>query len=52
MVCVHNPVNTRLNYLICTIVSLSLFCGGCATGQGGEVAAGILQGIGAGLSGL
>ena len=52
MACVHNPGNVRLNYVICTIVTLALFCAGCASGDGGQIAAGILQGIGAGLSGL
>ena len=31
---------------------LSLFCAGCASGDGGAVVGGILQGVGAGLSGL
>lgn len=31
---------------------VALLCGGCASGQGGEIVSGVLQGIGAGLSGL
>jgi len=30
----------------------AMLCAGCANGQGGEVVGGILQGVGAGLSGL
>ena len=35
-----------------TLIAISLFCAGCASGDGGAVVGGILQGVGAGLSGL
>ena len=35
-----------------TFAVLLLLCSGCASGDGGAVVGGVLQGVGAGLSGL
>ena len=37
-------------FVFATVVAL--FCAGCASADGGAVVGGILQGVGAGLSGL
>ena len=34
------------------VAMLAIICAGCASGDGGAVVGGILQGVGAGLSGL
>ena len=34
------------------VAILALFCAGCTSADGGAVVGGILQGVGAGLSGL
>ena len=43
----------RMTFIILvTTFALSLLLAGCASGEGGQVLSGILQGIGQGLSGL
>lgn len=38
--------------MLVSAVLLAIICAGCASGDGGAVVGGILQGVGAGLSGL
>ena len=42
----------NLLLIFITLTVISLFCAGCASGDGGAVVGGIPQGVGAGLSGL
>ena len=42
----------KLTVFVFIVVVFAIFGAGCANGGGGEVAAGILSGIGTGLSGL
>ena len=42
----------NLLLIFITLTVISLFCAGCASGDGGAIVGGILQGVGAGLSGL
>ena len=42
----------RFVKIVIASFTLTLLLAGCASGDGGQVAAGILQGIGQGLSGL
>lgn len=44
--------NLRIVATIVLGISISLFLAGCASADGGQIASGILQGIGQGLSGL
>ena len=45
-------MNLRIAATMVLGIAISLFLAGCASVDGGQVAAGILQGVGAGLSGL
>ena len=43
----------RMTFIVLVMTfAITLLVSGCASGDGGQVAAGILQGIGQGLSGL